>query len=225
MLDTAVLNNVVWCGIVCDTHGISQTSKENVWGLMSKAPAFYPDIVTSNKEVTEDEIIDFIGSREIFSIKDSYANLDLSPIGFKILFEAEWIYHKPIYNFNFFQSDWRVITTESDLAKWTKIQGTGNVIKPILLKREDVRIFMLEKKDGISGFIANIGAGAVGITNIFSSEHTIEDLWSTLPKVVSNEFPGLPLVGYEQDGNLTVAIQSGWASIGPLRVWIKSNQS
>jgi hypothetical protein len=222
-VDTAVLNNIVWCGIVCDTHGIARTSRENVWGVLTKAPTFYPDIITSSRHVTIEEVNNFIGNREISSVKDSFANLDLSLVGFKILFEAEWIYHAPVANLELFQSAWRVITTENDLAQWTFAHGSGNVIRPELLKRGDVRIFTHEKEGEIAGFIANLGANAVGISNVFSPVNANENLWSDIAKVVSIEFPGLPLVGYEQDGDLTAALLSGWTSIGPLRVWLKSN--
>lgn len=70
-VDTAVLNNIVWCGIVCDTHGIARTSSRHVWGVLSKAPTYYPDIITSSRHVTIDEVNDFIGDSEISSVKDS----------------------------------------------------------------------------------------------------------------------------------------------------------
>ena len=35
-------------------------------------------------------------------------------------------------------------------------------------------------------------------------------------------FPDIPLVGYEEGDSLTAARSSGWRPVGPLRVWIKS---
>ncbi len=208
LVDMAVENNIIWCGIVCDTHGISQTSREHVWGLLSKAPAYYPDIITLNKNVTVKEVNDFIGNKEISSIKDSYANLDMVSHGFKILFEAEWIYHAQVIGLEPIQTLWREITTEKDLLRWSFANGTETVIKSDLLQRNDVKIFMHEDDGEISGFIANLGANAIGISNVFST-------------CISTEFPGFPIVGYEQNNDLTAALLSGWTSIGPLRVWIK----
>lgn len=68
-----------------------------------------------------------------------------------------------------------------------------------------------------------MGANAVGISNVFLPANANENLWSDIAKVVSSEFPGLPIVGYEQNGDLNAALLSGWTSIGPLRVWLKSN--
>ncbi|WP_282940943.1 hypothetical protein [Paenibacillus sp. RC67] len=220
-VDVAVLNNIIWCGIVCDTHEIAQTSKGHVWGLLSKAPIFYPDIITLNRNVTIEDVKDFIGTREITSIKDSYANLDMSSFGFKILLEAEWIYHAPVTDVELIHTSWRVITTEKDLLQWTFANGTENVIKSNLLQQKNVKMFIREHNGEISGFIANLGANAVGISNVFSADNAIESLWIDITKIVSTEFPGLPMVGYEQSYDLTAALLSGWTSVGPLRVWIK----
>ncbi len=77
----------------------------------------------------------------------------------------------------------------------------------------------------ISGFIANLGAGVIGISNVFTAEGTLGEMWSDIAAIVSSEFPGLTLVGYESGHNLKSALLRGWESIGPLRVWIRSDQS
>jgi hypothetical protein len=75
-IEVAIQNNVMWCDIVCDSHGIGRSSTGHLWGLLSSAPPCYPDIMTLDKNATIQEIHDFIGTREIRSIKDSFANLD-----------------------------------------------------------------------------------------------------------------------------------------------------
>jgi hypothetical protein len=221
LVDIAVLNNIVWCGMVCDAHGIAQTSNGLVCGLLSKAPPFYPEIITSSRYVTIEEVKNIIENGEVYSTKDSYANLDLLPIGFKILFEAEWIYHAPVTDEMPIHTPWHVITTEKDLEKWTFSNGLENVIKPDLLKQESVKIIMCEKNGAIFGFIANLSANAVGISNVLSIDNENDSLWQDIAKIVSFEFPRLPMVGYEQNDDLTAALLSGWTSIGPLRVWVK----
>lgn len=221
-VDIAVWNNIAWCGLVCDTHEIAHISKEHVWGTLDKAPQFYPDIITTSKHGTVEEVMDFIGNREIASLKDSFASLDLSPLGFTVLFEAEWIYHESVTEASEpAQESWRMISTEQELARWTSVNGLEKVVKPALLQHEDVKIFTCEQNGALSGFIANVGANAVGISNVFSASQTSKNLWLDIPKVVAAEFPGLPLVGYESNGDLAAALSSGWTSVGPLRVWIK----
>lgn len=219
-VDTAVINNIVWCGVVSELHGITQTSSERVWGLLSKAPELYPDIITSSKYATSEEVRDFIGNREIFSIKDSFANLNMVQFGFKVLFEAKWIHHAPVVGVDFDKRGWTVVSSDKDLAKWTFASELQKVIIPKILDRKDVKIFMHEIDGEISGFIANLNANAVGISNVFSNKNKI--IWTDIAPLVSTNFPGIPMVGYENGDDLTAALSSRWTTIGPLRVWIKS---
>ncbi|WP_336785177.1 hypothetical protein [Paenibacillus sp. MMO-177] len=221
-LDAAVLNNIVWCGIVCETHGIAATSRKHIWKTTSKSPPYYPDVITSSRHVTVDEVIDIIANKETTGIKDSFANLDLSPFDFEVLFTADWIYHAPVASLESIQPGWCHVTTEHELADWTSAHGLENVIKPELLERRDVKIYLKKNKDEVSGFIANLGANAIGISNVFSSAN-IENTWSDIHNIVSLDFPGLPMVGYESGTDLTAALKSGWTTVGPLRVWVRSS--
>jgi hypothetical protein len=220
MLDKAVLNNILWCGTVSEMHGASRKMSGNIWGLSSGAPRFYPDIITSSKDVLTQEVIDFIGKREIFSLKDSYSNLELVPYGFKILFEAEWIYHEPIHGESKGQ-EWRIIQTEKELLEWASICDLQDIMKRDIIKKSDVKIFINWEKQ--TSFIANLGADVVGISNVFSKVPPNEELWVNISQIVSTKFPGLPMVGYEHGQDLLYALSSGWKSLGPLRVWIKNN--
>lgn len=217
-VDNAVLNNIAWCGIVCESHGLTQISSERVWGLLSRAPELYPDIITSSRHTTSDEVNSFIGNREIFSIKDSFANLNMVPYGFTVLFDAEWIYHEPVA-VEQVQSEWTVVSTEEDFAKWTYACGLQKVLKPELLERKDVKIFLHENNGELSGFIVNLSANAVGISNVFSNSD--KKIWSDIAPIVSSYFPGVQMVGYERGDDLTAGLLSGWTSVGPLRVWMK----
>lgn len=219
---TAILNNIVWCGIVCETHGITATSSKHIWRTTAKAPTFYPDMITSNRCVTIDEVIDIIGNKDISSIKDSFANLDMSPFDFGRLFTAEWIYHAPVADLEPVQPGWCHVTTEKDLADWTSVHGSENVIRPELLEHPDVNIYLNKKKGEVAGFIASLGANAVGISNVFSSVNS-DNVWSDIHKIVAFDFPGLPMVGYERGDGLTAALQSGWTTVGSLNVWVRSS--
>ncbi|ASK63846.1 hypothetical protein CFK37_17615 [Virgibacillus phasianinus] len=124
----AVLNNIDWCKRVCETHGMKHISKENVWGLLEKAPTYYPEIITANRDSPLDEINFFLKNGKVSSVKDSYANLNLKPLGFEILFEAEWIYHEPLSNRGQVNK-WRIITTDRELEQWTTVSGLDTIIK------------------------------------------------------------------------------------------------
>ncbi|SET03532.1 hypothetical protein [Paenibacillus sp. NFR01] len=218
---TAVLNNIVWCAMVCETHGISSTLKKHIWKTTSKAPTFYPDMITSNGCATVDEVIENIGNNDISSIKDSFASLDMSPLDFEMLFTAEWIYHEPVANLEPVKRGWCHVTTEKDLADWASFHLSENVIRPELLGRPDVKIYLSRKIGDVAGFLANLGADAVGISNVFSSVNC-NNVWSDILQIVAFDFPGLPMVGYQRGDGLTAALQSGWTSVGPLNVWVRS---
>ncbi|WP_276353055.1 hypothetical protein [Cohnella caldifontis] len=222
-VDLAVANNRIWCAIVCDSHGIAHDSNERVWGALSKAPPYYPDAITIHPDVTLRDVEDFMENREFASMKDSYANLDLSSRGFNVLFEAEWIYHAPAIGMEPAESSWQwhAVASEEDLLPWSVANGTETVIRTDLLRRNDVKIYMREEADGLSGFIASLGGNAIGISNVFSTGRTNESIWTDIVSIVSKQFPGIPMVGYERDDDLAAALASGWTSIGPLRVWVR----
>lgn len=220
-VDIAVLDNIVWCGIVCETHGIRTTLHNQIWKTASKSPTFYPDMITASSHVTIEEIKEVIGSREVFSIKDSFATLDLTPLKYELLFTAEWIYHAPAVSVESAQSGWDHVTTEKNLVEWTAAHGSANAIGPGLLRRRDVKIYMKKKMGNVAGFIANAGAQSVGISNVFTSVNG-DTIWPDIRNLVSVEFPGVPMVGYERGADLTAALESGWTAVGPLRVWVRN---
>ncbi|MGV3463714.1 MAG: hypothetical protein ACO1OT_00280 [Heyndrickxia sp.] len=221
-VEIAVHNNIAWCGLVCDTHGLEHYTKGNTWGLYTEAPMFYPEVITVNKGASLEDVQHFTENGNVHSIKDSYANLDFLPFGFKKLFDAEWICHKPVADKKPLQSKWRVITVEKDFLEWTSRSGLEGVINPNLLKYENVQIFILEEKEGVSGFITNVDAGVVGISNVISVGRDNESLWKEIPKLIASKYPDVYLVGYEHGSELHLAKKSGWESLGPLRVWMKS---
>lgn len=221
MVDIAVLNNVLWCGIVCETHGIPAISRKHIWRTESKALTYYPGMITLSRHVTIDDVRGLISNKEVSSIKDSFALLDLSPWNFEMLFTAEWIHHDPVDHLESLPSGWSRVTTVNDLADWTTAHGTENIVRPELLERPEVKIYLKKKEGEVAGFIANLGADAVGISNAFSSVNR-DHLWSAIHRIVAYEFPGLSMVGYERGAGLNAALKSGWTTIGPLRVWVRS---
>lgn len=219
MLNTAIQNNIDWCVKVCETHGVGETRIKNVWAAVSKAPPYYPDIITSNRNATAEEVMEFIDGRQIRSIKDSFAKIDMSAYGFQILFEAEWIYYPPGKGNTNVSSPWQVIRLQKEFDVWTQASGLTDVIRPELLKRKDVKFFIRRIGDKYAGFSASSGYGVVGISNVFSEADMNGELWLEIRRAASREFPGLPLVGYERDEHLQAALAARWISVGTLLIW------
>jgi hypothetical protein len=177
--------------------------------------------MTTNKAVTTQEVVEFIGNREILSIKDSFSNIDMSFSGYKILFEAEWICHEAVSVLVSNSNDWKTIQTEEEVVNWTTACGLEGIITADLLRDSEVVIFGKGDLNGEKGFIVNHAAKVIGVSNVFSQNPKSHEHWSEIHQIASTRFPRLPLVGYEHGEDLKAALQIGWKSMGPLRVWIK----
>lgn len=92
LLKCAVLNNIDWCQTICETHNNFGTINEMLFGLDKHAPRFYPEVITKSTDTTLKNVKPFIDRGHVTSIKDSYAKLDLSHLGYMKFIEAEWIY-------------------------------------------------------------------------------------------------------------------------------------
>jgi hypothetical protein len=56
-----------------------------------RSPSLYPDAVTLREHASAHDLLPRIDSSPGCSVKDSFASVDLSADGFRLLFEAEWI--------------------------------------------------------------------------------------------------------------------------------------
>ena len=72
----------------------------------------------------------------------------------------------------------------------------------------------------VAGCVFNRTGPVVGLSNTFSQEDTGERLWVDLPRLASELFPGVPVVGYERGTNLDRARAGAFQDAGRLRVWI-----
>ena len=63
---------------------------------------------------------------------------------------------------------------------------------------------------------APLGSGVVDLSNVHGEALD----WSELVATVARAFPDRPLVGYERGDDLSAALDSGFAAVGPLRVWV-----
>jgi hypothetical protein len=60
-----------------------------------RTPPYYPDAVTLDRSAVGERILERVDTSPGCSVKDSFASLDLSSAGFRVLFEAEWIQRTP----------------------------------------------------------------------------------------------------------------------------------
>ncbi|MFF5180875.1 hypothetical protein ACFY2Q_22835 [Micromonospora sp. NPDC000316] len=214
----AARNNAEWCDVVCGTHGVAGRFDDDAWSAPRRSPTWYPDAVTLRPGVDADALLARIDAGPGASVKDSFADLDLSGYGFRVLFDAQWI-HRPPTDPPAGPLLTRV-TTPQGLAAWATAHGGGDLFRPALLADDRVRV--LARYDGrgeITGGAVVSGDGPYGVSNLFSRTDKPGEIWHGVLATV----PRLPLVGYESGPDLTPALEAGFTAVAPLRVWLRAN--
>jgi hypothetical protein len=167
--------------------------------------------------------------RAPWSIKDSFAALDLAPLGFAPLFDAEWVWRDPLPAPRAGLGDvaWRQVTTTAELELWeTAWRENGSpanrpVFVPALLDDPTIALFAAYKGDGlVAGCAANRSADAVGFSNFFVADGDDDQLAAGALAAVSGFGDGLPIVGYEPHRAIGRAQRLGFQPVGPLRIWV-----
>jgi hypothetical protein len=240
-IELAVLNNTCWYEAIFTAHGLANETDGRVWRSHETAPPFHSNLVVLSPLTTRSDIETCAAGIEQqprpkgWSLKDSYACLDLTPLGYAVLFDADWIWRDPVA----VQApacdaplSWKRLDSPSSLAEWERAwSGDTRNEKEVLRTRQFPdrllgsadHMFFAGRLDGkvVAGGIANRSPGAVGLSNIFSPPEFLEDTWRALTCAISAAFPGTPIVGYERGVDLELAQGVGFAPVGKLRVWCR----
>jgi hypothetical protein len=196
---------------VCRAQGIGTTFTDDVWIALRRSPLFYPDAVTLTPAATPGDVLRDIDTSAGCSVKDSFATLDLSAYGFRVLFDAQWIRldAAPVPPG---APAWRPVRDPGDLGRW----DAAAVFGPALLDEPGVTFFLGPE----GGVIANRTGDVAGLSNLFT-DGDADRAWAAAVHAIAARHPGLPIVGYERDDDLAAARRAGFAPAGPLRVWMK----
>ena len=241
-LEQAVYNNAVWCDTVCRAHGSPGEFLEGIWISRHRAPPFFPNAVTLAREPvsTQLECVQALVDAGIpgdWGVKDSYRALDLSSLGFRILFEAEWISRpasRPRPDSDIPGVRWARVTRVSELAEWEMAwrgepadETTGNqgrVLLPPLLRDGNVAIIAAYRgRRIVAGAVVSRTGQVAGVSNVFVPVCEGKRFRAGCVAGVMDAFPGLPLVGYEAGDDLAEMQALGFGALGPLRVWVKAS--
>lgn len=211
---TGARNNAAWCGAVCRTHGLTGVRNAEAWTVPHRSPPYYPDAVTLRPDVSAEQLLRRIDAGPGASVKDSYATLDLSPYGFEVLIEAQWIHRPP--GCVPVGPPLTPVTTAPALAAWAEAHGGGTVFRPALLADPAVTVLAAYGPAGAvtGGAVVSRGGGALGVSNVFGVDPVA--VWRGLCARYGEE----PLVGWEVDADLRAAREVGFRPVGPLRVWL-----
>jgi len=236
----AVYNNAVWCDTVCRAHGSPGVFLDGIWINRRETPHFYPNAVTLTKDgeyaAKLAHIRDLLqlGIPGQWGVKDSFCALELASLGFRILFEGEWICReesRPRPEGSTPGVHWVAIEEASRLADWELAWGAGptgdmhsppaRIFLPSLLMDQDVAIIAAYQDQRIvAGAIASRTEEVVGLSNVFAPESGGERSLAGCIAWIVDAFPGLPIVGYERGSSLAAARAQGFDALGPLRTWV-----
>ncbi|MBP0459655.1 hypothetical protein JFN87_19420 [Streptomyces bomunensis] len=266
----AARNNAEWCAAVCRAHGVPYRFSGTVWWSPRRTPPYYPEAVTLRPGVRPGELLRLLDTGTPgCSVKDSFAALDLSGHGFAPLLHGQWL-RRPA---GVAQEEPAGISGEfaavavrgaDRLGRWVSAWHGGedgepppDIFRPALLRDPAVRVLAVHRThadgrladgslaDGelVGGAVLNLGAGLVGVSNVFAvGAVPLAAVWTAVVRAAAVHFPECDLVGYEDDDGdddrdddpacahvtpadrrrtpLGAALDAGFRVLGPLRVWV-----
>jgi hypothetical protein len=224
---------VHWYEAIFRVHGLASEIANGMWTSRGTAPPYYSNAVTlaASGKAAQMATLQELGTAiaRPWSVKDSFSILDLTPLGFRPLFDAEWIWRPPLASSagpGRPDVKWRRVQTPAELERW---EGAWNengspadsrVFLPALLANEAIALFGAYRGQAVAaGCAANRSSQAVGFSNFFSSTDD-DSLLAGAVSEVHRFAPTLPVVGYERGEALARVKRLGFRTVGPLRVWI-----
>ncbi|GEL98800.1 hypothetical protein [Cellulomonas terrae] len=223
LLDAAVANNASWCDLVCRSAGLPTVTGPGLWSTPHRSPDAYPDAVTLRPGVPVADVLAAVDDTDGASVKDSFADLDLAPHGWSVLFEAQWLARAAV-SATATGLPWRTVVGDA-LPHWLAAHGSA-VIVPDVLDDPDVRLLLAADAEGPVAVAAlhRSGAGGdtvVGVSNVQVLRGGPGLVWSDLTVLARRELGAHPLVGYESGPDLLPPVAVGFGPVGPLRVWVR----
>ena len=233
------MNNALWCDAVCRAHEAPGHFGPSAWVNSNNPPPLYPNMVTT----TGDDVANQLKAVELLiearpdfphAVKDSFRKLDLEPLGFRQLFDAQWFARAPMpipENLLGKASHWQCLTTEPELVAWEKAWREAGEHEDILqtpmfpaeLLREPGVIFIACKIANTitAGAIAYEASGVIGITNFYSNPNEGTSQFAACLNSLYTSHRKATVVAYECEPALTEYSSLNLEPLGPLRVWLK----
>ncbi|MEU7413466.1 hypothetical protein AB0B40_29830 [Streptomyces sp. NPDC042638] len=223
----AARSDAEWCAAMCRSHGLMSEFGLQAWAAPARTPLYYPDAVTLAPGV--DPAV--LGARidtaaPGASVKDSFADLDLTDAGFHVLFEAKWIHRPASPPATASDLVWDVADNPDTLRTWALAwddgEGDADLFRPELLDDPTTFVLAGRSDDGrvVAGAVASRSDEVVGISNVFALDGGPDAAWPVVLDAVHSLCPTLPVVGYEHGDALEAALRHGFEPVGPLRIWL-----
>ena len=229
LVQAAARNNAEWCAAMSRSHGLAGEFETQAWAAPARTPLFYPDAVTLVPDADGAALTARIDTTAAgASVKDSFADLDLTELGFQVLFEAQWIHRPASAPGPAPDLAWDVVGDADTLRAWALAwddgDGNADLFRPELLGDPETFVIAGKSTDGrvVAGAVASRSGQVVGVSNVFALDGGPDTAWPVVIEAVNKLFPTLPVVGYEHGDDLAAAVRHGFEPVGPLRVWLHS---
>ncbi|MFD5387917.1 hypothetical protein ACFWMG_23795 [Streptomyces sp. NPDC127074] len=223
----AARNNAEWCAAMSRSHGVTGEFGTQAWAAPARTPLYYPDAVTLVPGADRAALVARIDTAAPgASVKDSFADLDLTEAGFQVLFEAQWIHRPASPPAAASDLAWTVADDPDTLRAWALAwdngDGNADLFRPGLLQDPATSVLVGQSADGrvVAGAVASRSDHVVGLSNVFALDGGPDVAWPVVLDAVYRLFPTLPVVGYEQGDDLVAAIRHGFDPVGTLRIWL-----
>jgi len=124
-VDRCIANSLDCYRAVLAPHGVVGSVAHGVWTSHDDLPPYYSNAVTVAPGPVDEQAarIEELAAtlHRPFSVKDSFACLDLTPLRFRPLFEAQWIWRDPDAPSPptpRIDVDWQSVATAGELEAW-----------------------------------------------------------------------------------------------------------
>jgi hypothetical protein len=241
LITAAAFNNAVWCDAVCQALGCDTDFVDDLWINSGTSPPFYPNAISLTRDGADAQgrrIREMVqaGLPDGWTEKDAFGTLNLGELGFRVLFEAEWIglpADRPLREVAA-PGPWIPAISDAALVAWeaawrsAQVKAPGEVpsrvFMPDLLDDPDIVLLAAHRAGRIVAVVvanrSDDGSGPVaGVSNLVLPGPDRGAFRAAAVGAVRSAFPGLPLVGYEGGAELEAMVALGFDRLGPLRVW------
>lgn len=223
----AIENNVSWCDLIFRTNDQKTDLYPQYWINRGIQIPYYPDFITRTPSLSF-QVHDTIKKLPVGSyIKDSFATLDLTTLGYDKLFKNTWLTWCPESNQQIGSdhspdNSIETIKSPKHLAKWmTTWEPEGKtaslIFHPKLLLNSDIKfVAVVVENKVIAGAVFNINpVGTVGISNLFGNKNNQQKIIS----FTIRSYPEHTIVTYGSDNEIAMYQKLGFVTAGALTVW------
>lgn len=221
----AAADNARWCDLVCRSAALPTATDDARWWTARRTPPGYPDAVTLRPGVPASAVLDGIDAGPGASVKDSFADLDLRPAGFEVLFDATWLGSSLPGSAAHARTrlDWSDAPDDEEADVLPELVPGTPGARALVGRDGDGVVAASLVLTGEPGDRAWPGAAdVVGAAHVVTRRGDPRTVWHDLPAVVARLVPDARcVVGYERGPDLAAAVAAGFTTAGPLRVWVR----